>query len=329
MKLSRRNALRLAAGAASSSAVSQIAWADSDYPERTVRIVVGFAPAGPTDIIARLIGEELAKNSGQPVVIENVPGAAANLAGVRVAKAAPDGYTLLMASNTQVTVNPSLYEKMPYDPMRDLAPISEAVFTPNVLAVNNDVPATTVQELVALARAKPGTLTFGSAGVGTSQHLAGELFKSMASLDIQHVPYRGAAPVITDMLGGRISMFFGNISVVLPMARGGKLRALAVTSRERFPLTPELPTMAESGFPGFDATVAFGLMAPINTPRAIIDKLHHETVRIMALPTIRKKIDELGMKAVANSPEEFGAALKAEVPQWAKLIKETGLRATD
>jgi tripartite-type tricarboxylate transporter receptor subunit TctC len=262
-------------------------------------------------------------------VIENVPGAGANLAGVRVANSAPDGYTLLLGSDAQVTVNPSLYEKMPYDPMRELAPISEAVLTPNILALNNGVPARTVQQLVALARAKPGALTFGSAGVGTSQHLAGELFKSMANLDLEHIPYRGAAPVITDLLGGRISMFFGSPSVVLPMTRAGKLRALAVTSRERFPLAPELPTIAESGFPGFDVTVAFGLMAPIKTPRAIIDKLHHETVRIMALPAVRNKINELGMIAVANSPEEFEAALKAQAPQWAKLIKKIGLRAPD
>jgi tripartite-type tricarboxylate transporter receptor subunit TctC len=329
MKLSRRRFLHLIAGAAFSPVVSRSARAQSDYPERAIRIIVGFAPAGPADITARLIGEELAKDTGQPVIIENISGAAGNLAGARVANAAPDGYTLLMAGTNQITTNPSLYVKMPYDPLGQLAPISEAVVTPNILAVNNDVPATTLQELVSLARAKPGSLTFGSAGIGTSQHLAGELFKSLARLDIQHVPYRGAAPVITDLLAGRISMFFGNISTVLPMTRAAKLRGLAVTSPERFPLTPELPTMAESGFPGFDVTVGFGLMAPIKTPRAIIDRLHHETVRIMALPAVRNRIDELGMKAVANSPEKFGAALKAEAPQWAKLIKEIGLRASD
>jgi tripartite-type tricarboxylate transporter receptor subunit TctC len=263
------------------------------------------------------------------VVIENVSGAAANTAGDRVAKAAPDGYTLLMASNAQITVNPSLYDKMTFDPIRDLTPISQAVFTPNVLVINNNIPARDVQELVALARAKPGTLTFGSAGVGTSQHLAGELFKSMAHIDIQHVPYRGAAPVVTDLLGGRITMFFGNIAAVLPLAREGKLRALAVTSHDRFPLTPDLATMAEVGFPGFDSTACFGLMAPTGTPGAIIDKLHQETVRIMSLPHIRKRMDELGMRAIANSPQEFAAAIKAEIPQWAKLIKETGIRASD
>src|SRR5712691_9938724 len=188
------------------------ALAQTNYPDKPIRMLVGFAPAGPADIIARVVGDKLTQAWGQPVVIENVSGAAANLAGDRAAKAAPDGYTLLMASNAQGTVNPSLYDKMPYDPGKDLAPISQAVFTPNILVLHNDVPAKNVQELVAFVRSDPGKLSFGSAGVGTSQHLAGELFKAMAGLDIQHVPYRGAAPVITDLLGGRIDMFFGNIA---------------------------------------------------------------------------------------------------------------------
>lgn len=329
MTLPRRSILHLLAGAAALPVVARIATAQSNYPDRAIRIVVGFAPAGPADIIARVVGEELTKAFSHPVVVENVTGAGGNTAGDRVAKAAPDGYTLLMASGAQITVNPSLYGKMSFDPVRDLAPVSQVVFTPNILVINNDVPARSVQELVALARAKPGTLTFGSAGVGTSQHLAGELFKSMAHLDIQHVPYRGAAPVVTDLLGGRITMFFGNIASVLPMAREGKLRALAVTSPDRFPSTPELPTMGEVGFPGFDATASFGLVAPAGTSDAIVDKLHRETVRIMSLPHVRKRVEELGMKAVANSPQEFAAALKAEIPQWAKLIKDTGIRASD
>ena len=228
--------------------------AQANYPEKTIRMLVGFAPAGPADIIARVVGDKLSQAWGQPVVIENVSGASANIAGDRVAKSPADGYTLLMASNAQITVNPSLYDKMPYDTVKDLVPITQVVFTPNILAVHNDVPARNVQELVALARAQPGKLTFGSAGVGTSQHLSGELFKSMAHVEMTHVPYRGGAPVVTDLLGGRLTMFFGNISVILPQTRDGKLRALAVTSAKRFAATPELPTMAESGFPGFDAT---------------------------------------------------------------------------
>jgi tripartite-type tricarboxylate transporter receptor subunit TctC len=263
------------------------------------------------------------------VVIENVTGAGANIAGDRVAKAAPDGYTLLLASLAQLTINPSVYDKMPFDTVKDVIPVTQAVFTPNILAVNNDVPAKSVAELVALARSQPGLLTFGSAGVGTSQHLAGELFKSMAGVNIRHVPYRGATPVIADLLGGRISMFFGNVTSVLPLVQEGKLRGLAVTSLKRLAATPDLPTLDESGFAGFDATASFGLVAPAGTPPAIIDKLHRETVRILALPDVRKRFAELGSEVIGNSPGEFAAVIKAEIPQWAKLIKEAGIRAGD
>ena len=323
------NAIYVIAAALSALLIAPEAVAQTTYPEKTIRILVGFAPAGPADIIARVVGDKLSQAWGQAVVIENVSGAAANLAGDRAAKSPPDGYTLLMASNAQITVNPSLYDKMPYDTVKDLVPISQAVFTPNILAVNNDVPAKSVQELVALARAQPGKLTFGSAGVGTTQHLAGELFKAMAHIDIQHVPYRGGAPVITDLLGGRLTMFFGNISVILPQTRDGKLRALAVTSAKRFAATPELPTMAESGFPGFDATASFGLMAPTGTSPAIIEKIHREAVKIMAMPDVRKRLDDLGMEVIANSPAEFAAVIKSEIPQWAKVIKDAGIKATD
>jgi len=300
-----------------------------DWPTRPVTMILPFAAGGPLDGIGRILAARLSDVLGQQVVIENVTGAGANIAGDRVAKAAPDGYTLLLASLAQLTINPSLYDKMPFDTVKDVIPITQAVFTPNILALNNDVPAKSVTELVALARAQPGQLTFGSAGVGTSQHLAGELFKSMAHVDIRHVPYRGAAPVITDLLGGRISMFFGNVTAVLPQVQDGKLRALAVTSPKRVAATPDLPTLAEAGFPGFDATASFGLVAPAGTPPAIIDKLHRETVRILALPEVRKRFAELGSEVIGNSPSEFSAVIKAEIPQWAKLIKEAGIRASD
>jgi tripartite-type tricarboxylate transporter receptor subunit TctC len=313
-------------------AVLATAWsahAQTGYPNKPIRMLVGFAPAGPADLIARVIGDRLTEAWGQSVVIENVTGAGANIAGDRAAKAAPDGYTLLLASLAQLTINPSLYDRMPFDTVKDLVPITQAVFTPNILAVNIDVSAKTVQELVALARARPGQLTYGSAGVGTSQHLAGELFKSMAKVDIQHVPYRGAAPVITDLLGGRLTMFFGNVTSVLPMVQEGKLRGLAVTSLKRLAATPDLPTLSETGFPGFDATASFGLVAPAGTPPEIIDKIHRETVRILALPEVRKRFAELGSEVIGNSPAEFSAVIKAEIPQWAKLIKEAGIRASD
>jgi tripartite-type tricarboxylate transporter receptor subunit TctC len=306
-----------------------VALAQSNYPDKPIRILVGFAPAGPADIAARVVGDKLAEAFGKPILIENVTGAASNVATDRVAKAAPDGYTLLLAASVAIVTNISLYEKLPFDPIKDLAPISQICFTPNILAVNNDVPARNVAELVALARTKPGELTFGSAGVGSSQHLAGELLKSMAGINLQHVPYRGIAQVLPDLLGGRLTMVLGNISAVLPLAREGKVRAFAVTSLKRSPAAPELPTMAEQGFAGFDATAWFGLMAPAGTPEPILKKLHAETIRILALPDVRKKFDDLGMETIGNTPTEFAAVIKAEIPHWAKVIKDSGTKVTE
>jgi tripartite-type tricarboxylate transporter receptor subunit TctC len=299
------------------------------YPEKPIRILVGFAAGGPADISARVIGDRLTEAWGQPVVVENVTGAAGNLATDRVAKAAPDGYTLLLAASATIVTNPSLYQKLTFDPVKDLAPITQICFTPNILAVPTDVPATSVRELVAFVRAHPGALTYGSAGVGTSQHLAGELFKTMAGIDIQHVPYRGIAAVMPDLLGGRLTMAFGNISAILPLMREGKLRALAVSSPRRSASVPELPTMIEAGFPGFDSTAWFALMAPAGTPAPIIEKLHRETGRILALPDVRKRFEDLGMEVVANTPAEFAAVIAAETPQWAKVIRDAGIKLAE
>jgi len=266
----------------------------------------------------------------QPVVVENVSGAGGNIAGDRVAKAAPDGYTLLVATNAQLAVNPSLYTKMTYDPAKDLMPISQAVYSPNILVVPNDVPAKTVQELVAYARSRTAEkLTFASAGVGTTQHLAGELFKAMANIDIQHVPYRGAAPVITDLLGGRLTVYFGAISPLIPLVREGKVRALAVTSAERFGASPDLPTMIEAGFPGFVSILSIGLMAPAGTSPAIIDKIHQDTLKVLALADVRAKLSDIGMEVIGNSPAEFAAAIKTETPQWAKVIKDAAIKPSN
>jgi tripartite-type tricarboxylate transporter receptor subunit TctC len=299
------------------------------YPNKPVRMLVGFAPAGPADIIARVVADKLAEAWGQPVVVENITGAGATIAGERAAKAPPDGYTLLMASNAQIVIAPSLYPNLSYDPVTDLLPVSEAVFTPNLLAINNDVPAKTVQELVAYARAQPGKLTYGSAGAGTTQHLSAELFKAMAKVEIQHVPYRGAAPVITDMLGGRLTMFFGNIAPLVPMVREGKLRGLAVTSAQRFPAASDLPTMAESGFPGFEAVASFGLVVPKGTPQAIIDKIYQDQKQALSAPDLRRRLADIGMEVVANTPAEWTAGLQAELPRWSKLIKDAGIKAGD
>ena len=313
----------LAIFSTASSAVAQ-----SGYPDRAVHMVLGYPPAGPVDLIARIMGDRLSQIWGQPVVVENVSGAGGNIAGDRVAKAAPDGYTLLMATNAQVAINPSLYSKMTYDPAKDLMPISQAVYSPNILVVPNNVPAKTVQELVAYARANPGK-TYASAGVGTTQHLAGELFKAMAHVDIQHVPYRGAGPVITDLLGGRITMFFGAISPLIPLVREGKLRALAVTSSKRFGVAPDLPTMIETGYPGFVSILSIGLMAPAGTPPAIIEKIHQDSVKALSTPEVRKRLSDIGMEVIGNSPAEFAAAIKAETPQWAKVIKDAGIKASN
>ena len=302
--------------------------AQGGYPDHPVKIVVGYPPGGPVDIIARLMSDKLSQIWGKPAVVENLSGAAGNIAGDRVVKATPDGYTLLMATNAQLAVNPSLYKNMSYDPAKDLMPITQAVYSPNILVVPNDVPATNVKELVAYARAHPGKATFGSAGVGTTQHLAGELFKAMAHIDIEHVPYRGAAPVTTDLLGGRLTMFFGNIAPLVPLVRQGKLRALAVTSAARFRAVPDLPTMIEAGYPGFVAILSMGLMAPAGTPPAIIEKIHKDSVKVLSMPDVRDRLRNIGMEVIGNSPAEFAAAIKAETPQWAKVIKDAGIAAS-
>jgi len=263
---------------------------------------------------------------GQPIVVDNVVGAAGNIATDRVAKAAPDGYTLGLLSNGQLVVNPSLY-KLAYDPVKDFAPVSLVTVSPNMLVVHNAVPAKSVKELVALAKAQPGGLTFASAGSGSGTHMAAELFKSAASLDIRHIPYKGGPPAMLDVLGGRVTMMFSPIAIVLPVVREGKLRALAVTSLRRSSALPELPTVDESGFRGFEATVWVGLLAPARTPATIVRKLHHETVKALALPDVRTKLADLGFEIIGNSSDEFATVIKLEIPKWAKVIKEAGIKA--
>jgi tripartite-type tricarboxylate transporter receptor subunit TctC len=305
------------------------AFAQASYPDKPLRILVGFVAGGPADTVARVVGDKLTEAWGTPVVIENVTGSGGNMATERVAKAAPDGYTLLLGTSGPFVIHPSLYPRLPFDPVKDFAPITQLCFTANVLVVNNDVPAKSVAELTALARAQPGKLTYGSAGVGTTQHLSGELYKTMAGLDIQHVPYRGTAAVMPDLLGGRLTMVFSSPVSALPLAREGKVRALAVTSLTRAPSSPDLPTMVEAGFPGFDATAWFALLAPAGTPEPIIAKLHRKAVRILALPDVRKRFDELGMVPMGTSPAQFAAAMAAEAPLWAKVIKASGARLAD
>ena len=307
-------------------AAAQMASAQSSYPNRPVKILVGFTPGTAPDLAARILADRFSEVWGPPFVVENVPGAGGNIATDRVAKAAADGYTLLMGGNPSLVINPSLYETLPFDPIKDFAPISQVFVAANVLAVPPGLPVKTVAELVALAKAEPGRLSYGHAGVGTSQHLAAELFKYMAHVDIAPVPYRGTTAMLPDLLAGRISMSFANIVNVVPLAREGKLRALAITSIKRSALAPDLPTMAESGFPGFEAVPWFGLLAPTGTPGDVLDKLHRETVKTLAMSEVRKKFDELGLEPIGNTPAEFAAVIKKETPEWAKVIKDAGIK---
>src|SRR3954463_8833617 len=304
----------------------QPAWAQSPYPNRPVKILVGFTPGTAPDLAARILADRFAEVWGTPFLVENVPGAGSNVATDRVAKSPADGYILLMGGNPSLVINPSLYDTLPFDPQKDFAPISQVFVAANVLAVPPEIPVKTVAELVAFAKAQPGKLSYAPAGVGTSQHLGAELFKYRAQLDIAAVPYRGSTALMPDLLAGRVTMSFANIVNVLPLVREGKLRALAITSIKRSPLAPDLPTMAESGFPGFEAVPWFGLLAPSGTPKDVLDKLHGETVKALAMPEVRKKFDELGLEPVGNTPAEFAAVIRKETPEWAKVIKDAGIK---
>ena len=299
--------------------------AQTTYPEKPIRMVVGFTPGSLPDTVARLLGQKFAEAWGKPVVIDNVTGVAGNIGADRVAKAAPDGYTLGLFGGGQLVINPGLY-KLAYDPVKDFAPVSQVSVSMFILVVHNAVPAKNVQELIKLARARPGELTFASTGSGSPHHMAAELLKSAAGLDIRHIPYKGAPAAIPDLLGGRVTMMFSSIAAVLPVVREGKLRALAVTSLRRSSAIPESPTIAESGYPGFEVTVWQGLLAPATTPVAIVRKLHLETVKALALPELRAKLADLGLEVIGNSPDEFAAVIKSEIPKWAKVIKESGIK---
>jgi tripartite-type tricarboxylate transporter receptor subunit TctC len=319
----RRKFLHLAAGVAALPVVSNIARAQT-YPWRPVRIIVGFTAGSATDITARLFAQKLNEAWNVPVTVENIPGAGGSVGAERVAKSAPDGSTFYWGANGAMTINPSLQPSPTFDPVRDLAPIARVLVMPSILAVNNEVPAKTVAELFALAKVQPGKLSFASPGVGTPQHIAGELLKNLAGVDIVHVPYRGA--ILTDVIGGRVTMTLQNMGVILPIIRDGKLRALAVTSLRRSPIISELPTLAESGFPGFEVISWFGLLAPTATPVVIIDKVHAELERIVANADTRERIAQLGLEASANSPEEFAVVIKTDTAKWAKVIRAANIK---
>jgi len=297
------------------------------YPAKPVRFVVAFPPGGGTDIIARSIAQKLAERIAQQVVVDNRPGAGGNIGTDMVAKSAPDGYTLLMGSAGPLAINASLFGKMPFDPIKDLAPVTLAASTPNVLVVHPALRAATLKELIALAKARPGEINFASSGHGTPAHLAGELFNLMAGVKMVHVPYKGAAPALADLLGGQVQIMFSTMPPALPHVRDGKLRALAVTSAKRSPAAPELPTVDETALPGFEANTWHGVVVPAGTPGAIVARLNREIVAILHLPDVVERFSSQGAEALGSTPEEFAAYIKSETLKWAKVVRDSGAKA--
>ena len=296
------------------------------WPSKPIRYVVPFAAGGSTDIMGRTIAEKLSVALGQPVVVENKPGAGGGLGAAEVAKAAPDGYTIMGGTISTHAINASLYKDLPYDPVKDFVAITLIARVPNMLVVNNDVKAKDVAELIKLMKANPGKWNFASAGNGTSQHLSGELFKGMAGVEMQHIPYKGSPPALTDVMGGSVSMTFDNITTAWPLAKAGKLRALAVTTAKRSPVAPEVPTLAESGLPGYEVGSWQGVFAPAGVPPAIVARLNTEIVKIINMPDVQKKIIELGAEPVGDTAEQFGAFVKTEVVKWGDVVKKSGAK---
>jgi tripartite-type tricarboxylate transporter receptor subunit TctC len=306
--------------------ITPLAAVAQTYPAKPIRIIVPWTPGGTADTLARIVGQRLGDALGQQVLADNRPGASGQIGTELVAKSAPDGYTLVLATTAPNSTAPSLYPKLAYDPMKDFAPISVIALTFYVLSVNPAVPVRTIPELVQLAKARPGQLNFSSPGNGTPNHLSGEMFKTMARIEMQHIPFKGSAQAIADVIGGQIPLNFENIAVVLPHIKAGKVRALGVTSAQRNRFLPEVPTIAESGYPGFESVGWFGLMAPAATPRDVLTRLNSETVRILQQPDVNSRILGLGAEVKPTTMSEFEAFNRAQIVKWAKVIKESGAR---
>ncbi len=296
------------------------------YPVKPVRIIVGYAPGGATDIVGRLVAQKLTEASGQTFVVENRPGASASIASEMVARAAPDGYTLIIAATTSHSILPSLMAKLSYDPQRDFAPVTQLALSPLLLALHPSLPIRSVGGMIKLARAQPGQLSFGAGGAGTPPHLAGELFKQMAGVEMLYVPYKGEAPAISDLIGGQISLIFSNVIAVLPQVQGGRLRGIAVTAASRLPSQAQIPTIAESGLPGFVVESWFGLVSTAGTPADVIAKLNADTVRGVTQPDIRERLAGQGLFVKTGTPAELTALMQSETVKWAKVIKSAGIK---
>ena len=307
------------------SAVCGAAFAQT-YPSKPIRFVAPFPPGGPADILARIIGQHLSESWGQQVVVDNRAGAGGNIGSEIVAKSPADGYTLLLGFVGTHAINASLYNRMPYDNVKDFEPVSLIAMVTIILVVHPSVPANSVKELIALARSRPGELTFGSPGNGTPQHLAGELFNTMAKVKMLHIPYKGAVPALNDLLGGRVSMIFSSMPPALPHIKAGKLRALAVTSGKRSPVVADVPTISESGLPGYEVINWYGVLTPAGTPKDIVVKLSGEIRRIMNLPDVKERLAAQGAETYTSSPQEFSAYIKSETEKWAKVVKFSGAR---
>jgi tripartite-type tricarboxylate transporter receptor subunit TctC len=318
----RRVAAALFIAVAFSGGAAAQAW-----PEKPVRFVVGFTPGGPSDILARALGQKLAELWAQQVVIENRPGAGGNIGAELVAKSAPDGTTWLLGNNSILATNQSLYAKLGYDPVKDFAPVALVAVQPNILVVNPSVPASSVKELIALAKAKPGALNYASSGSGAAAHLAGELFKAMTGVDMIHVPYKGAQPALTDVMAGQAQLMFATSASVIPYIKAGRLRALAVTTSQRSASAPELPTVSEAGVPGFEAITWHGVVVPAATPRPLVERLNADIVKVLRMRDLRERLESLGAELAPGTPQDFADYIAREIPKWAKVVKDSGARA--
>jgi tripartite-type tricarboxylate transporter receptor subunit TctC len=319
-------ALLLGAAQAASPDASPVA-GPAGYPSHPIRLIVPFPPGGSTDILARALGEKLAQGLAQPVVIDNRPGAGGSIGAEAVARAAPDGYTLMMGHLGTLAVNPSIYKSLPYDPVKSFAPVSLMAIVPSVLVVNPSLPVASAAELIAYAKAHPGKLAYGSAGSGSTSHLTTEYFKLVTGTDILHVPYKGVGPMLTDLVSGQLSMGLNGAPAVMQHVNTGRLRALAVTSLKRLEALPKVPTLDEAGVPGFDASGWYGVVAPAGTPQAIVARLNGEIGRAMQTPELRARLDSEGALPAPGTPEEFGVFIRAEIARWAAVLKRAGVPA--